>query len=54
MAALLRDGGINPLVRGCENINLMAGASSAAQFSNREEGTPSGPAADVEDSSLID
>ena len=41
-------------VKECENNNLMAGASSVAQFSNREEGTRSGPAADVEESSLIE
>ena len=54
MAALLRYGGINPWVRECDNINLRAGASSAAQFSNREEGTPSGHAVEVEESSLIE
>ena len=35
-------------------IYLRAGASSAAQFSNREEGVPSGLAEDVEESSLIE
>ena len=32
----------------------MVGASSAAHFNNREEGTPSGPAAEVEESSCIE
>ena len=30
---------------------IRAGASSAAHFNNREERTPSGPAAEVEESS---
>ena len=51
MAALLSDEGIKPWVSDWENINLRAGASSAVHFNNREEGTPSGPAAEVEESS---
>ena len=53
MAALLNDAGIKPCIRDWVNNNLKAGANSAAQLIKSKGGMASGPAAEVEDSSLI-
>ena len=53
MASLLNDAGIKPCIRDGVNNNLRAGAYSAAQFIKSKVGMPSGPAAEVENSSLI-
>ena len=43
-----------PWVNDWENIYLTTGANSAAQFINKEEGKPSGPTAELQESSLMD
>ena len=45
---------MTPDERDCLNRIERDGASSCAQLSNREHGIPSGPAAELEESSLIE
>ena len=47
MAALLKEGGINPSEKVCLNKLHSKGASSLAQFMRSEAGMPSGPAAEL-------
>ena len=54
MTALLINTGIKPCVGDWDNISLVVGAYAAAQCIKTEEGIPSGPAAEVEKSSLIE
>ena len=51
---MLRDGLMTPDKRDCINRIKRDGASSCAQLSNREDGIPSGPAAQLVESSLIE
>ena len=54
IAAFLRDGSMTPNKRDCLNRIKRDGASSCAQLSNREHGIPFAPAAELEESSLIE
>ena len=53
MAALLNYAGIKPGLRDWVNNNMRAGANSTAQLIKSKGGMASGPAAEVEDISLI-
>ena len=54
IAAFLKDGSITPESRNCLNRIKRDGAYSEAQFNNREAGIPSRPAAEFDESSLME
>ena len=54
ITALFSAEGKIPWVSDWENINFNAGASISEQLINREDGKPLGPAAELEESSLMD
>ena len=54
IAALLNDGGIYPLEKEEAKIRFNNGAISEAQLISIADGIPSGPAAELGDSSLIE